>query len=224
VGATGQAEHLLDVLISGGSPLRQDKKQRGGSEVTVFSYETSALKQNPATIFGPLKKKFKDDVAAQDAKWLESLFWDLTVVTPEIQSELQLNGGMLAEFQPDDQRTQEEIKSGQPARFVLPKTNAASTRRVHNIHYTGEVIASDRWRDEWGKAIDQPDVHFRVVYLSADGTAKDADITKEGCPVAHPRFTRRPSASTMMERPDFRVHLSTCGLMFRQVQPGVVSR
>src|SRR5205823_14796359 len=74
VGATGQAEHLLDVLISGGSPIRQEKKTRGGSEVTIFSYETAALKQNPSTIFGPLKKKFKDDPAAQDSKWLESLF------------------------------------------------------------------------------------------------------------------------------------------------------
>jgi hypothetical protein len=185
VGATGQAEHLLDVLISGGSPIRRDRKTKGGSEVAVFSYETAALKQNPATIFGPLKKKFKDDPSAQDAKWLESLFWDLTVVTPEIQQELQLNGGMFSEFQPDDQRKQEEIKAGQPARYVLPKAIAASTRRVHNIHYSGEVIVSDRWRDEWAKALDQPDVHFRVVYLTTDGTAKDVDVTKA---LADPRI------------------------------------
>ena len=178
VGATGQAEHLLDVLISGGSPIRQDKKTRGEKEVTIFSYETAALKQNPSNIFGPLKKKFKDDTAAQDAKWLESLFWDLSVVTPEIQSELQLNGGIFSEFQPEDKRTQEEVKLGQPARHVLPKSIAASTRRVHNVTYCGEVIAAERWRDEWAKPIEQTDVHFRIVYLAVDGTAKDAAVVK----------------------------------------------
>lgn len=185
VGATGQAEHLLDVLISGGSPIRQEKKSRGGTEVTVFSYETTALKQNPSTIFGPLKKKFKDDTAAQEAKWLESLFWDLAVVTPEIQQELQLNGGIFSEFQPDDLRTPDEVKQGHPARFVLPKTIAASTRRVHNVSYGGEVIVAARWREEWAKAIEQPDVHFRVVYLAADGTAKDSAILKA---LADPRI------------------------------------
>ncbi|MGI8601810.1 MAG: hypothetical protein ACR2OZ_02295 [Verrucomicrobiales bacterium] len=178
VGATGQAEHLLDVLISGGSPVRKDKKSRGGAEVTVFSYETAALKQNPSTVFGPLKKKFKDDSAAQDAKWLESLFWDITIVTPEIQQELQLNGGIFSEFQPDDQRSDDEIKQGATARFQLPKTISGSTRRVHSVAYAGEAIAAERWRDEWGHALDKSDIHFRVVYLTADGSAKDDAIVK----------------------------------------------
>ncbi len=178
VGSTGQAEHLLDVLISGGSPVRKDKKTRGGAEVTVFSYETAALKQNPSTIFGPLKKKFKDDSAAQEAKWLESLFWDITIVTPEIQQELQLNGGIFSEFQPDDQRNAEEIKHGQTARYQLPKTISGATRRVHSVNYAGEAIVTERWRDEWGLALDKSDIHFRVVYLSADGSANNETILK----------------------------------------------
>lgn len=58
------------------------------------------------------------------------------------------------------------------------------------------------------------------------------DITNDGCPVAHlqklysvsslvgphrrpyPRFTRRPSASKMMCRPDGIVYRSTCGFTF----------
>jgi len=176
VGSTGQANHLLDILVSGGSPVRREKKQRGGTEVTVYSYETSALELKPASVFAPLKKRFKDDTAAQDAKWLESLFWDIQVITPEIQAELQLNGGLLHEFQPDDQRTPEEVKSGAPARFLLPKTISASTKKVHNIAYSGEAIAVTAWRAEWGKVLDNADIHFRVVFLAGDAGTKDDAI------------------------------------------------
>ena len=178
VGSTGQAEHLLETLIGGGSPVHKDKKSRSGAEVTVFSYETAALKVNPATVFGPLKKKFKDDSAAQDAKWLESLFWDLSVVTSEIQQELQLNGGIFSEFELTDARTGEEIKQGATARPQLPKTISASTRRVHNVAYAGEAIAAERWRDEWGQALDKSDIHFRIVYLLADPAAKDGALVQ----------------------------------------------
>ena len=42
---------------------------------------------------------------------------------------------------------------------------------------------------------------------------KEFDITNEGWPVAQPRFTRRPSASTKIECPSGKVNLSTCGLI-----------
>ena len=42
-------------------------------------------------------------------------------------------------------------------------------------------------------------------------------MTKEGCPVAQPRFTSRPSASTMMRLPSGNMTWSTCGLMFSHV-------
>ena len=49
-----------------------------------------------------------------------------------------------------------------------------------------------------------------------------AHARKLGCPVAQPRLTRRPSASTRMERPDFNVHLSTWGFMVCLVHAGFV--
>jgi hypothetical protein len=176
VGSTAQANHLLDILISGGSPVRREKKQRGGTEVTVYSYETSALELKPSSVFAPLKRQCKDNTAAQDAKWLESLFWDIQVITKEIQEELQLNGGLLHEFQPDDQRTPEEVKSGAPARFSLPKNISASTKKVHNVAYSGEAIAGTAWRAEWGKALDNADIHFRIVFLAGDAETKDEAI------------------------------------------------
>ena len=39
----------------------------------------------------------------------------------------------------------------------------------------------------------------------------DADMTKEGCPVALPRFTSRPSDSRMMRLPSANSTSSTCG-------------
>src|SRR5271165_6261629 len=46
------------------------------------------------------------------------------------------------------------------------------------------------------------------------------DMTKLGCPVALPRFSRRPSDSTMMPCPSEKVHSSTCGLMLVWRTPG----
>jgi len=179
VGAKGQAEHLLELLLSNGSPLRKDKKQRGGAEVTVFSYETSALEQKPASVFGPLKKKFKEDHVTQDAKWIESLFWDLSDgITQEIQAELQVNGGLFNEFSPDDQRTAEETKQGVPKRLALPKTISATTKRVHSVAYSGEAIVATQWRLDWGQALDQADVHFRIVYLTGEAASQSSSIQK----------------------------------------------
>ena len=39
---------------------------------------------------------------------------------------------------------------------------------------------------------------------------KEADMTKEGWPVAQPRFSRRPSASTMTPWPSGKMKRSTC--------------
>jgi hypothetical protein len=48
-------------------------------------------------------------------------------------------------------------------------------------------------------------------------------ITKLGWPVAQPRFTRRPSASTIMLWPSGKVNWSTCGLMLIFSMPGVLA-
>ena len=48
-------------------------------------------------------------------------------------------------------------------------------------------------------------------------------ITNDGCPVAFPRFIRRPSESTRIERPVGRRHSCTCGLISTFSAPGSAS-
>lgn len=177
VGATAQAEHLLDVLLQNGFPVRKDKKSRGGEEVAVYAYETSAAQANPVKFFAPLKKKFLQDTQRQNEKWIESLFWDLSMITPEAQEELKLNGGLFTAFAPNDQRTASERTSGWPAKYAFPHKCGASTRRPHGIAYSGEIVVSDRWRDELGDEIKHTDQHFRIVYLCSDPSGMDEKIT-----------------------------------------------
>ena len=61
VGAQAQAEHLLDLLISNGFPVRKDTRQRDGKDIAVFSYELTATQAQPSKFFSPLKKKFNQD-------------------------------------------------------------------------------------------------------------------------------------------------------------------
>src|SRR5207245_7889229 len=79
IGATAQAEHLLDLLIQNGFPVRTEKKSRGGEQVALFTYETSAVQAQPAKFFAPLKKKHIQNIQRQDEKWVESLFWGLNM-------------------------------------------------------------------------------------------------------------------------------------------------
>jgi hypothetical protein len=75
------------------------------------------------------------------------------MITTEAQAELGVNGGLLAAFAPSDQRTAQERQGNQPPKYSLPHRSGASTRRVHRIAYAGEVLVSDRWRDEFGDEI-----------------------------------------------------------------------
>jgi hypothetical protein len=167
VGSTAQAEHLLARLVQAGFPLRVEKKTREGKEVEVFAYEVSATQTQPVKIFAPLKKKAKEDLPGQNAKWLESLFWQLPDITEEAQRELNVNGGLFDAFVPEDQRSANDRKEGKPAVYAFPHRTGASTRRVHRVAYSGEVVLSDRWREEFGKEIENPDLHFRIVYLTS---------------------------------------------------------
>jgi len=46
-------------------------------------------------------------------------------------------------------------------------------------------------------------------------------MTNDGCPVAQPKFNKRPSAKIMTEFPVYwKVNLSTCGLMLVLLIPG----
>ena len=177
VGAAAQAEHLLTTLVQGGFPVRAEKKSRDGKEVVVYSYETSVAQDNPVRHFGPLKKKAKEEIKVQDAKWAESLFWQLPDITVEAQEALGVNGGILADFQPSDQRSAQERQAGKPAMYAFPHSAATSTRRVYKVQYGGEVIVSDRWRAEFGDEVKNADQHFRVIYLTARSEADDGHIT-----------------------------------------------
>lgn len=176
VGATAQAEHLLGVLIQSGFPVRKEKKSRGGEDVAVYSYETTVMQASPVKFFAPLKKKYLQDSQRQNEKWIESLFWDLSAITPDAQEELQVNGGIFATFAPNDQRTLQERNNNSPAKYLFPQRTATSTRRPHKIAYGGEVVVSDRWRDEFGEEIKHADQHFRVVYLCCDQSIADDKI------------------------------------------------
>jgi hypothetical protein len=177
VGATAQAEHLLERLVQSGFPVRADRKTREGKEVTVFSYESTSGQENPVKYFAPLKKKAKEDTKGQDLKWVESLFWQLPDITPEAQEKLGVNGGILCDYQPPDQRTADNRKQGTPPIYQFPHRSGASTRKVHKTVYGGEVVVSDRWREEFGDEIKNPDQHFRLIYLTTKPDADDAKVT-----------------------------------------------
>jgi hypothetical protein len=176
IGANAQAEHLLTKLVQNGYPVRSAKKTRDGKEVAVYSYETSAVQDNPGKHFAPLKKRAKEDLNGQNAKWVESLFWQLADINKEAQEELGVNGGILADFVPEDQRTAQDKSAGKPAHYQFPKRAAASTKKVHKTQYGGEVVVCDHWRTEFGEPIKNADQHFRLVYLTEKPESLDDKI------------------------------------------------
>lgn len=177
LGSTAQAEHLLNKLVQDGYPVRAGKKTRDGKEVTLYSYETAAAQENPSKFFAPLKKKAKEDLAAQDKKWIESLFWQLADITTEAQKELDVNGGILSDFQPTDLRSPSDKNNGKPAQYQFPSRKGCSTRGVHKTQYSGEVVIGDGWRAEFGETIKEADQHFRIVYLTNQPIVDEAKIT-----------------------------------------------
>jgi hypothetical protein len=192
IGPTAQAEQLLERLVQTGFPIRQEKKTRDGKEVAVYSYEISVAQESPVRYFAPLKKKAKEDIQAQNAKWIEGLFWQLPDITKQAQENLGVNGGILCDFSPTDQRADRERREGSPAVYQFLHTSGSSTRRIHKVAYSGEVVVSDRWRDEFGKEIENPDQHFRLVYL---GRRPEADDEKIGASLQDSRIAViRPDA------------------------------
>lgn len=177
--ATDKAEQLLERLVQGGFPVRVEKKTRDGKEVAVYSYELSSARESPVRHFAPLKKKAKEDTKAQDAKWLQGLFWGLEDLTPEAQQELGVNGGVLGDYAPSDARSEKERKEGKHPNYELPFHGRATTKRVHRIAYGGEVVVADRWKADLGKEIENTDEHFRIVYLTSAPDTSDAAITSD---------------------------------------------
>ena len=176
LGPSAQAGHLLTKLVQNGYPIREAKKTRDGQEVAVYSYETSARDILPGKTFAPLKKKAKEDLHGQNAKWTESLFWQLADINKEAQEELGVNGGILAGFAPADQRSAQDKIAGKAAQFEFPNRAAGSTRKVHKTQYSGEVVVCDHWRAEFGEPIKNVNQHFRLVYLTAKPDVSDNKI------------------------------------------------
>jgi hypothetical protein len=114
VGATAQAEHLLDKLVQGGFSIRVEKKTRVGREVAIYAYEVATAQESPVKDFAPFKKMAKQDLKGQESKWLESLFWQLPDITPEAQQELGIDGGILGGFQPSGQRSARDRQESKP--------------------------------------------------------------------------------------------------------------
>ena len=132
----------------------------------------------------PRSKRWRNKTSrGKNSKWLESLFWQLPDITPEAQQELGVDGGILGGFQPPDQRSARDRQEGKPPAYAFPHRAGASTRRVHKVSYSGEVVVCERWREEFGKEIDNPDQHFRLVYLTSHPDLDDAKIAadSEGC-------------------------------------------
>jgi hypothetical protein len=178
VGSTAQADRLLERLVQNGYPVRVEKKSKEGQTVSVYSYELVASQELPVKYFSPLKKKAKEDAKAQEAKWVESLFWQPPDITKEAQEELSVNGGIFWQFQPPDSRTAREKQEGKAVVYEFPYRSACSTRRLYNVAYGGEVVLSERWRVDLGQVIKDPDQHFRLVYLTADH-ASSAETIKD---------------------------------------------
>jgi hypothetical protein len=176
VGANEQAASLLEKLIQNGYPVRTEKKPRNGEEVAVYSYETSVVQANPTKYFSPLKKRFNQDTKRQDEKWLESLFWGLKDITPDAQTVVGVNGGLFATFTPPDTRSARDVSEGKPPQYQFPHRSGAKTRKVHKVEYSGQVVVSDRWRNEFGEEIKNADEHFRIVYLTSKPSETDAAI------------------------------------------------
>ncbi len=177
--ATDKAEQLLERLVQGGFPVRVEKKTRDGKEVAVYSYELSSARESPVRHFAPLKKKAKEDTKAQDAKWLEGLFWGLADLTSEAQQELGVSGGALGDYAPSDTRSEKERKEGKLPNYEFPLHGRATTKRVHHVAYGGEVVVADRWKAELGKEIENTDEHFRIAYLTSAPDTSDAAITSD---------------------------------------------
>src|SRR5262249_22871862 len=119
----------------------------------------------------------KEDLNGQNAKWVESLFWQLADLTKEAQEELGVNGGILADFAPADRRTAQEKTAGKAAHYQFPNRSASSTKKIHKTQYSGEVVVCDHWRAEFGEAIKNVDQHFRLVYLTAKPDVADEKIS-----------------------------------------------
>jgi hypothetical protein len=123
--------------------------------------------EKPERFFPSFKKKAKADADAQDRAWRAGLFWDFKALEGA-GSEQGFEGGFFDGYADRD-------ANGQP---LLPNTTPArATPRDLRVQYGGEVIVADRWQSAFGETWpNKPEVHFRIVYLTAHAAVDKAEL------------------------------------------------
>jgi hypothetical protein len=119
------------------------------------------------SVFGNFKKKAKGDVAAQDRTWREALFWDFAKLRGA-GSEEGFQGGFFDGYGEFDNK----------GNLLLPHTTTAkATPSGLKVQYGGEVVVADRWQPSHGEPWpNKPEVHFRIVYLTANVPVNKAEL------------------------------------------------
>ena len=98
VGATAQAEHLLEMLVQNGFPSPQRKRSRAAAKrSSSIPTRLSVVQAQPGQVLRAAQEEVQCRTpSARTTNGLESLFWDLPDITPEAQAELGVNGGIFA--------------------------------------------------------------------------------------------------------------------------------
>jgi hypothetical protein len=119
------------------------------------------------SVFGNFKKKAKADADAQDRAWREALFWDFARVRGA-GSEEGYQGGFFDGYGEFDNQ----------GKLLLPHTSTArATPAGLKVQYGGEVVVADRWQPAHGEPWpNKPEVHFRIIYLTANAPVNKADL------------------------------------------------
>jgi hypothetical protein len=146
--------------------------------------------ERPERYFGPFKKKAKADAAAQDRAWRESLFWDFKTLEG-VGSDEHFEGGFFHDYGGRDLYGQ----------LVLPSPSVAkATPRELKVQYGGEVTVADRWQGAFGEPWpNKPEVHFRIVYLTAQADVGKAELLDPRIAVCVPALLHPDTRENLAE-------------------------
>ncbi len=155
--------------------------------------------EKPEKFFGNFKKKAKADIDGQDRAWRASLFWDFKALEGA-GSEEGFEGGFF------DSYAERDVE-GQP---LLPNTTLArATPRDLRVQYGGEVVVADRWDCKFGETWpNKPEVHFRIVYLTAHAVVDKTELLDQRIAVCTPAALSADTRENLAE-------LVACDLMLK---------
>lgn len=157
------ADEVDAILVT----LRQELSQIRYDKEKGARFETEARQVEFGKVFSPFKKSAKANTPAQDAKWLDSLFWDLADIGKEA-SEQGWTGGLFKDLGRRD-------ASGS---WLLPNTVGDRTTKLHRVQYEGVAIIARDWRPEFGQRLTDPGQHFRIVYLTRSQQIPQEDLAE----------------------------------------------